>query len=125
VVLSTEDLKTLKEWRSSSNKRRWERAVALLDLYKGCAIASLCRKLDRSPQTIKRWHRIFVTAGLPVVALVSKKPDNPERLAAIAEKKARLVKIIHESPSLHDVNRTTWTLETLSAAYQKIQMETV
>jgi len=68
VVLSTEDINALKEWRSSSNKRRWERAVALLDLYKGCAMASLCRKLDRSPQTIKRWHRFFVTAGLPGVA---------------------------------------------------------
>jgi len=125
VVLSTEDIKSLKEWRSSSNKRRWERAVALLDLYKGCAMGSLCRKLDRSPLTIKKWHRIFVTAGLPAVALVSKKPVNPERLAAIAEKKARLVKIIHESPSLHGVNRTTWTLDTLSAAYGRIHGEIV
>ena len=41
------------------------------------------------------------------------------------KKKERLVKIIHEPPSLYDVNRTTWTLEMLSAACQKIYWEGV
>jgi hypothetical protein len=36
-----------------------------------------------------------------------------------------LVKIIHEPPSLHGFNRTTWTLKTLSAAYQKVHGEVV
>ena len=50
---------------------------------------------------------------------------NKERRALITKKKERLVKIIHEPPSLHGVNRTTWTLETLSAAYQKVYGEGV
>src|SRR5262249_1736131 len=43
----------------------------------------------------------------------------------ITKKKERLVKLMHEPPSLHGVNRTTWTLETLSAAYQKVHGEAI
>lgn len=125
IPLSTEDIKALKDWRASNNKKRWERAVALLDLHKGRTMSSISQKIDRSPQTIKKWHRVFLTEGLARVALISKKPLNQKRVAIIAKKKARLVKIIHESPALHGVNRTTWTLETLSAAYRSVHGETV
>lgn len=64
IELSTGDIKILKEWRSSNNKRMWQRAVALQDLHKGCTIASICRKLERSPKTIKGWRRAFVSQGL-------------------------------------------------------------
>jgi transposase len=88
-------------------------------------MASICRKLERSAKTIKRWRRMFLTDGLSSLALPSKKAVNKERQALITKKKERLVKIIHEPPSLHGVNRTTWTLETLSAAYQKVYGEGV
>ena len=35
------------------------------------------------------------------------------------------MKIFHEPPSLHGVNRTTWTLKTLAAAYQRVHGEAV
>ena len=125
MPLSTEDIKALKEWRASNDKRRWERAVSLLDLHKGRTMASIARKIDRSPRTIKKWRRAFLAEGLARVALISKKPLNQKRLAIIAKKKARLVKIIHETPALHGLDRTTWTLETLSAAYRRVHGETV
>ena len=82
-------------------------------------MASICQQLERSPKTIKRWRLMFLTDGLASLALPSKKVVNKERQALITKKKERLVKIIHEPPSLHGVNRTTWTLEALSLAYQK------
>lgn len=125
ICLSIEDIKTLKEWRSSNNKMRWERAVALLDMHKGCTIASICRKLERSPKTIKQWRQLFLNQGLSSLQIPFKKACNEQRLAFITKKKDRLVKIIHESPSLHGVNRTTWTLETLAAAYRSVYGESV
>jgi hypothetical protein len=68
---------------------------------------------------------MFLTQGLASLALPSKKAVNKARQALITHKKERLVKIIHEPPSLHGVNRTTWTLETLSAAYRKVHREGV
>ncbi len=107
MPIAQEDYKTLRAWRSSNNKKKWQRAVALLDLHEHCTMASVCRKLERSPKTIKKWHRMFLTDGLTNLALPSKRAINKERLAMIALKKERLVKIIHEAPSLHGVNWRT------------------
>jgi hypothetical protein len=54
IALSTEDIKVLKEWRSLNNKRRWERAVALLNLHQGYEIPLRrdlpgTRQLERQP----------------------------------------------------------------------------
>jgi len=79
MELSTEDIKVLKEWRSSNNKRRRERAVALQDLHKGCTIATICRMLERSPNTIKKWRRTFVTQGLAKLATPLKRAVKRQR----------------------------------------------
>lgn len=125
VLIAHDDYKALKAWRSSNDKRKWQRAVALLDLQRHCTMASICRKLERSPKTIKKWRRMFLTNVPASLAVPSKKAVNKERQPLITNKKQRLVKIIHEPPSLRGVNRTTWTLETLSAAYEKIYGESV
>lgn len=125
LPLEPEDAILLKKWRSSSNKRNWERAVALEGLHKGRTLKSICQKLERSPKTIKKWRRVFLSEGPTSLALPSKKAVNKVRQALITKKKERLVKIIHEPPSLHGVNRMTWTLKTLSAAYQKAHGEAV
>jgi hypothetical protein len=64
LPIAYDDYKMLRAWRSSNDKRKWQRAVALLDLHRHCTIASICRKLERSPKTIKRWRRMFLTHGL-------------------------------------------------------------
>jgi len=125
VPIVNDDFKVLRKWRSSNNKRKWQRAVALLDLQSHRTLASICRKLERSPKTIKRWRGMLLTQGLASLALPSKKAVSKERLAMIATKKERLVKIIHEPPSLHGVNRTTWTLKTLAAAYRSVHGESI
>ena len=86
---------------------------------------SICGKLERAPKTIKNWRLAFLEKGVGSLAIPSKKAVNKERLALIASKKERLVKIIHEPPSLHGINRTTWTLETLSSAYRSVYGESI
>jgi transposase-like protein len=44
-------------------------------------MASICRKLERSPKTIKKWRRIFLTQGLARLAHPSKKAVNTARQA--------------------------------------------
>jgi hypothetical protein len=63
VPIGHDDYKVLKAWRTSNDKRKWQRAVALLDLHPHCTMASICRKLERSPKTIKKWRRMFLTQG--------------------------------------------------------------
>jgi hypothetical protein len=52
--------------------------------------------------------------------------DVPDQIIDnIQLKKERIIKLIHESPSLHDINRTSWSLQTLALAYDKIYDETI
>jgi hypothetical protein len=73
LPIAHDDYKMLRAWRSSNDKRKWQRAVALLDLHRHCTMASICRKLERSPKTIKRWRSLFLTHGLAGLALPSQK----------------------------------------------------
>jgi hypothetical protein len=67
-------------------------------LHRHCTMASICRKLERSPRTVKKWRRTFLTDGIASRARPLKKAVNKERQALIRKKKERLVKIIHEPP---------------------------
>ena len=117
-TISQKDKKTLKKWRLSSNRRQWERAVALLELHKGTEITKISKKIERSCRTIKKWHSVYVNEGLENLDLGKTRRVSNHIADAIKEKKERLIRLLHEHPSLHDINRTSWSLETLSKAYE-------
>jgi len=103
----------------SNNRRRWERAVALL-CHQDESLKGICRKLERSRKTIKEWGRAYLDQGLDGLNLSRTRSVNEKTRDAIATKKERLSKLIHELPSLHGINRASWSLKTLSAAYEKV-----
>jgi len=41
------------------------------------------------------------------------------RERANKEESEQIIKLLHEPPLLHNINRTSWSLETLSKAYKK------
>jgi len=115
--ISKETEKTLRTWRASNLKSQWERAVALLDLHKGVQITIISKKIERSCKTIKKWHAVFTCKGLEHLDLHRTKRIGEQVVNNIKLKKERIVKLIHESPSLHNINRTSWSLKTLAQAY--------
>ena len=123
--LSKEDEKTLGEWRLSCKRGKWERAVALLDLHRGGNITKISRKIERSCKTIKKWHAVYIDKGIECLDLRRTREVPGQIVDNIRLKKERIIKLIHESPSLHDINRTSWSLETLVQAYDKIYDETI
>lgn len=120
-----EDEKTLREWRLSNKRCQWERAVALLDLHEGGKITKISRKIERSEKTIKKWHAAFIDKGLKYLELPRTREVPEQIMDNISLKKERIIKLIHESPSLHDINRTSWSLQTLTQAYDKLYNETI
>ena len=124
-TISEKDLKVLKEWRLSSNRRKWERAVALLELHKGTEITKISRKIERSCRTIKKWHSVYLNNGIEYLDLGRSRKVCNQLVDGIKLKKERLIKLIHEPPSLHEINRTSWSLETLAQAYRKFCGENI
>lgn len=123
--ISEKDLKVLKKWRLSCNRRKWERAVALLELHKGTEITKISKKTERSCRTIKKWHSVYLNKGIEHLDLGRTKKVSEHLIDAIKAKKERLIKLIHEHPSLHNINRTSWSLETLAKAYQTFYGEKI
>lgn len=123
--ISKEDNKTLGAWRSSNTRSKWERAVALLDLHKGGEITKISKQIERSCKTIKKWHAVFMNRGIEHLDLRRTRRIAEQVISNIKLKKERLIKLIHESPSLHNINRTSWSLKTLAQAYAKIYGEEI
>jgi transposase len=123
--ISTDDETILRKWRLSNNRGKWARAVALLDLHKGCNITKISKKIERSCRTIKKWHAAYIDNGITHLDLNRARVVPAQIIDNINLKKERIIKLIHESPSLHDINRTSWDLRSLTQAYNKVYNETI
>ena len=120
IVVSPNDLPTLRKWKFSNNRQLWERAVAILAMSNGDNLASISRKIERSPRTIKKWCLMYTAEGFDRLALPRTKAQSMKSLDGLKAKKDRLIKLIHESPRLHDINRASWSLNTLATVYERL-----
>ena len=112
------DLKLLHEWRLSTDRGKWEKAVAILGLHKGETLTDISKKIERSIKTIKRWIIVFTNKGLLNIDLRRTKKVSDKVKEQMERKSEQIIKLLHESPSLHSINRTSWSLETLSKTYK-------
>ncbi len=82
-------------------------------------------KIERSCKTIKKWHAVFIDKGIEQLDLHRTREIAEQVINNIKLKKERIIKLIHEAPSLHNINRTSWSLKTLVQAYAIIYGETI
>lgn len=108
----------------SASRRKRERALTLIDAYKGVRIDVIARKLQRSTWALKDWIRSYERHGMDI-SFNTKRKANEKIVEHIKEKKANIIKLLHQTPSLHGINRASWSLETLSEAYLKVYQESI
>ena len=123
--IEPDELKLLNEWRLSTDRSKWEKAVALLGLHEGENITDISKKIERSIKTIKKWVITFTEKGIVNIDLRRTKKVSNEVKEQMEKKSEQLIKLLHESPSLHNINRTSWSLETLSKAYKEQYGESI
>jgi transposase len=117
-VIGKGDLDTLKKWCVSSDRRLWEKASALQELSRGHSLEKICKKLERSRKTILQWLQIYRSKGLSSLSQPRTRKISSSSLEAIKERGERLLRLIHEPPQLHGVNRASWSLMSLAKAYE-------
>lgn len=115
---SQNDLQTFKKWRLSSDRRKWEKAVVILDLSKGKTISEIESKIERSRRKIKSWIRLYEGKGVEGL-LKPRRRINKSLIQYIETKKKNLIKLIHETPKNFGINRSSWSLKSLKDAYNK------
>ncbi len=112
-----EDIKILQHWRRCSNREKWEKAVIILEAFEGNAVLHIARKIERTPDKVKEWIQAYAERGMDGLKKKSRK-KNEQAMQLMEEKKANLIKLLHESPKLHDINRASWSQLTLAQAYR-------
>jgi len=123
--ITADDLRLLRKWQRSIDRSKWEKSVAILGLYRGDKISDIAKKIDRSIRTVRKWFFKFTANGLAGVDLrrTRKVPDKVKKRTE--EKSKNIMKLLHESPSLHDINRSSWSLKSIAEAYKKYYGESI
>jgi transposase len=114
-----EDLKVFRSWRNSLDRHRWELSVVITESYKSTPTEEIAKKIERCGNTIRDWINSYRKHGISGFEK-KKHKTNPNILQLREEKKLNIIKLIHESPKLHGINRTSWFLTDLAETYRKI-----
>lgn len=119
LIFSDEDRRELIKWKRSNNKTKWMQAGVLLEWIKGGSIHAMAQKWGTCRRRIQKWLNLYKQSGLAGLEKKSRK-SNEEVHNNIQRKKANLIKLLHETPKLHGINRSAWGIKTLAAAYYGI-----
>jgi transposase len=125
VSIKPIDIHTLNRWRLSHDRRKWEVAIALLNSSMGVSSIAIGRKIERAHRTVEKWCLVYERDGIESLPLRRARRLSEDSLTTIKSKKERLIKIIHETPKVYDINRASWSLHTLADAYQKVHGERI
>lgn len=118
ACIPPEDFLELRKWRKSNSRTKWCKSVAILELGMGLPITSISSKLEKSVRIIKRWRSAYLECGLDGLRAPLQRRQSDGTIEEIKKKKDQLIRLLHESPSLHGINRTSWSLKTLSNVFQ-------
>jgi transposase len=116
--INASDMKTLQSWKNAFDRKKWERATAILGSYNKRPVAELVTQLERMELTILNWVDSYKENGIQ--GLVDRPYTlNDDRKSVIKAKQDNIIKLLHETPQLHGFNRTSWRTEDLAIAYER------
>jgi len=120
--LTGEEKQALEGYRAGTHKNHRARAVIILLANENRSLQEVVRISGKSRGTVYRCLRTFRKKGLPAIET---RVNEVGRERIWQERKTRVIDILHGSPSLHGINRTTWTLEGIRQAYNHLHGETL
>jgi len=117
--ISPEDLIILKKWRNSNDHRHWQIAKSLEMAQQGVSRKEIIDKVETIYKTLNQWLAGYKAKGMKTFETAAhiKRKDH---IPIIKERKERLLRLIHETPKLHGLNRTSWSLTALTLIYNKL-----
>jgi transposase len=113
------DLKVLRKWKHSAERRRWQIATTILMALETSRYKDITDKTEATFETTKNWINVYQTKGLSSFELPKHKifPTVIKRMKVRAD---NVIKLLHEPPNTHGLNRTSWTITALAETYEKV-----
>lgn len=118
VYFPEEEQIILTEWRNGNDHRRWQIAVALQDAAEYIPIDKTQAKIEVCRETLLRWYKTYKKYGLD--GFKRKCCVGEAKKSAIKTKTDNLVDLLHQSPHIYHINRTSWRLEDLATIYKQV-----
>jgi len=117
--IAAEDLKILSTWRNATDHRQWQKAVVIMDSYRGTSLVDLAAKVEATIEAVENWVMRYKKGG---IAAIERKPWTLQEkgVLRIQERTDNLMKLIHQTPKLHGIERTSWKTDDLSAVYFQV-----
>ncbi|MGA1871868.1 MAG: IS630 family transposase [bacterium] len=122
--IQDKDREILEKWRKSNNKKRWQKAISILE-FDTLSIDQISLKTEKPNCTIRKWIKLFNSNGIDNLMKDRKKRDESKRHAKREEKRKRIVEIFHQKPNIFGINRSNWNLTSLSLVYEKEYNESI
>lgn len=114
--LSDEEREKLYSYLYSNHKKHSARALGLLMMDNDCSLQEIIIRTQHSRTTIFRWRRHFEKHGLDFIVTTM---QSRERESAFRYRAGRVVEILHTKPSEHGISRSSWSADSIRAAYEK------
>ncbi|WP_426671892.1 IS630 family transposase [Mucilaginibacter sp. McL0603] len=116
TVILDEDKALLNKWLEGNDLIAWRQATVITDSYNGVHVKKIAEKVQLSYPSILTYITKYNDGGL--VNLKRKYGGaNKHWVKSREEKKKNLMKLIHQSPQLYGINRSSWCLADLSLVY--------
>ncbi|MBI4304397.1 MAG: IS630 family transposase [Chloroflexi bacterium] len=116
--IAQEDMAELMRWRRSSDRVKWAKAVVVIDSHRGIGTTSLSSKLEKSPRIVKRWIGDYLKGGMEALRVKRRNRQGAVRIAGMKQRRDRIISLLHETPQIHGINRTSWSLKSLAQAFE-------
>jgi len=113
------DLPMLKTWRNGNNHRLWQIAKCLDMAVNGFTRKDIIIQTETSHRSINNWLKAYTEKGLKGFDF-GPNPRNHQQTTLLKGRKEKLVKLLHESPKLHGLNRTSWSMRALTIVYNQL-----
>lgn len=113
--LTDEEKEKLRLYKRGLHKKHSVKATVILMVNDNCTMLDIVTVTNRPTRTIYRWLRELKKKR---VGFVETKVSAPAREKAHEERKNKIIDILHQQPSLYNINRTSWTYGTIAQAYK-------
>lgn len=114
LFLTEEEIKLLEKYRKNTHRNHWAKATALLMANQHHTAFEISIAAGRSPGTIYHWLRMHKKHGLE---FIETKVAAEKRKKMWEERTTRVIDILHTPPKAFNINRTSWTYDTIIHAY--------
>jgi len=114
--ISPADLVALKQWKASVKREHWQKAIVLLNSFEKMKLQDSAEQVDVCWVTAQKWVDHYNKFGLKDILNVPR-PIRPKEVERVKLRKEKLIRLLHETPALHHINRITWSQESLCKAF--------